>query len=121
MPHLKDKKVILYKTERIKDSEGFATTFYRPIHGGKLWAYFRQLSGSEVFLSMNLKMTEEVLFSINWRNDIQPVTHFLSYKDIFYNITRIDTFEGYKDDLKLYASRLTSQPDKDKILEWVEK
>jgi SPP1 family predicted phage head-tail adaptor len=121
MQNLKDKKVILYKTERIKDDEGFATTFYRPIHAGKLWAYFRHLSGNEFFASMTVNMKEEVLFSINWREDLNPLTNFISYKGIFYNITRIDTFEGYKQDIKLYATRMVSQPKPGEILEWVEK
>ena len=43
-------------------------------------------------------MTVEVLFTISWRDDIKPVTNFLSYKGVFYNITCIDTFEGYKQD-----------------------
>ena len=77
--------------------------------------------GKWSFLSMNLKMTVEVLFTISWRDDIKPVTNFLSYKGVFYNITCIDTFEGYKQDLKIYASWLTSQADPDKILEWIEK
>ena len=39
-----------------------------------------------------------------------------SNKAIFYNITRVDTFEGYKEDLKLYAARLASQPQPGEIV-----
>ena len=36
MRNLKDKKIILYKKETIKDSAGFSTTVYKAIHAGKL-------------------------------------------------------------------------------------
>ena len=45
---------------------------------------------------------------------------YVRYKDIFYKITRIDTYEGYKDDLKLYASLYASQPGAGSIIEWEE-
>ena len=60
-----------------------------------------------------------MFFTINWRNDIDPVTMcYVRYKDTFYKITRIDTYEGYKDDLKLYASFYASQPGEGSIIEW---
>ena len=50
MRNLKDKKIILYKKETIKDSAGFSTTVYKAIHAGKLWAYVRQLSAGSITL-----------------------------------------------------------------------
>jgi len=78
MRNLKDKKIVLRRKERIKDSAGFGVDKYTPIHEGKLWAYVRQLSAGE----------------------------FYGAKAVMYNITRIDTFEGYKEDLKIYAAAL---------------
>ena len=52
---------------------------------------------------------EEMLFVLNWRPDLDPDC-FIEYRNIFYNITRVDPFEGYKEDLKLYAARLAAQP-----------
>jgi head-tail adaptor len=121
MQNLKDKKIILYKKETIKDSMSFSTTIYKPIHAGKLWAYFRQLSGNEIFASQTVQMKEEVLFSINWLDDLKPTLNFIGYKGVIYNITRVDTFEGYKQDLRVYASRLVSQPKPEEVYEWVEK
>jgi hypothetical protein len=49
-------------------------------------------------------------FTINYCADVTAAETFISYKGVFYNITRVDTFDGYKDDLKLYAARLATQP-----------
>jgi len=39
---------------------------------------------------------------INWRNDIDPDMQ-IEYSGKFYNTTRIDVFEGYKEDLKIFV------------------
>ena len=44
---------------------------------------------------------EDVLFAINYRKDIMTA----QYKGVLHDITRVDTFEGYKEDLTLYCSR----------------
>lgn len=49
---------------------------------GTVWAYFRNLSGKEVFAAATVR-----------------------YNGTLYNITRIDTFEGYKEDLTLYCRK----------------
>ena len=118
MRGLKDKKIIIYKKTTIKDNEGFSTPVYTAIHAGRLWAYVRQLSASEFWASAALQQREEMFFAVNWRNDINAFDCFIEYKGVFYNITRVDTFEGYKEDLKLYAARLASQPEQGEIVEW---
>lgn len=100
---LKDKKIIIYNRVMEENSLGnLATKGYRPIHPGKLWAYTRQLSESERFIAAQLSTTEEVLFVINWRSGIENYMKIL-YKGEWFDITRIDTFEDYKQDLKIYA------------------
>jgi len=44
----------------------------------------------------------EMIFEINWRDDITP-KNWIVYKGKEYNITRIDDYEGYKDTLRIYA------------------
>ncbi len=44
---------------------------------------------------MSLQATEEVQFVINWCDNI-TTAHIIRYKGIDYDITRVDTFEGYK-------------------------
>ena len=115
---LKDKKIILYKKSVVKDSEGFSTAKYAPIHSGRLWAYVRQLSASEFFAARAVQQIEEMLFTVNWRNDISAADCFIEYKGVFYNVTRVDTFEGYKQDLRVYAALLATQPGKGDLSEW---
>jgi len=54
----------------------------------------------------SVKATEEVQFVINWRNDV-TTAHIIRYKGVLYDITRVDTFEGYKNDLTLYCKKKT--------------
>ena len=77
-------------------------------HTGRfIWAFYA---------SQALQQKEDMFFTVNWRNDISAADCFIGYKGIIYDITRIDTFEGYKDDLKLYALMLATQPKSGEIL-----
>ena len=115
--YLKDKKIVIYRAERTKDKEGFSTAKYIPIHAGRLWAYVRQLSASEFYAAKAVQNSEEMLFVVNWRGDL-TADFYIEYKGVFYNVTRVDTFEGYKEDLKVYAARLLSQPGAGDVGEW---
>ncbi len=99
---LKDKKIEILAPHTERDNEGFATTTLQPV-GAPVWAYFRQLSGKEVFAAATINYKEEVLFAINYRTDI-TTAHVVRYKGVLYDITRVDAFEGYKEDLTLYCS-----------------
>ena len=72
-----------------------------------VWAYFRQLSGKEIFAAAAYRYDEEVLFTINYRNDITTAC-LVEYGGVRYNVNRIDTFEGYKQDITLYCKRKQS-------------
>lgn len=98
---LKDKKIELLQQVTTRDNEGFAQTTLEPICP-PLWAYFRQLSGKEVFAAATVNYKEEVLFQINYRTDL-TTANVVRYNGTLYNITRIDIFEGYKKDLTLYC------------------
>ena len=100
---LKDKKIEILTVQNVKDSAGFSTETLVPI-GPPVWSYFRQLSGNEVFAAQAVQVTEECLFVINWRDDI-TTRHVIRFRGADYDITRIDTFEGYKEDLSIYAKR----------------
>ena len=58
-----DKKIILYRKTNAKDSAGFTTAKYTPIHPGRSWAYVRQLSASEFYAARAVQQTEEMLFT----------------------------------------------------------
>ena len=104
---LKDKKIEILAQITAHDNEGFATTILQPIDK-PLWAYFRQLSGKEVFAAASINYKEDVLFTVNYRTDI-TTDHVVRYNGILYDITRVDTFEGYKENLTLYCSRRARQ------------
>ena len=100
---LKDKKIEILAVTHTQDPEGYSIETLTPI-SPPMWAYLRQLSGKEVYAAMSVQAVEEVQFVINWRDDITP-RHIVRYKGVDYDITRVDTFEGYKQDLTLYAKR----------------
>lgn len=99
---LKDKKIEILESKTVGDKIGNHTKQLVPV--ATIWAYFRQLSGDEVFAAAQVKVEESVLFRINYRDDISTA-NVIKYKDTLYNITRIDTYEGYKNDLTLYCKK----------------
>ena len=101
---LKDKKISLLEHREIGRNELNQPIYgWEPKDGGEnIWAYVRQLSGREIHSARMVQAEEEVLFEINWRDDITP-KNWIVYKGKEYNITRIDDYEGYKDTLRIYA------------------
>ena len=100
---LKDKKIEILAVTHTQDPDGYSIETLTPI-SPPMWAYFRQLSGKEVYAAMSVQATEEVQFVVNWRDDI-TTRHIIRFQGVDYDITRVDTFEGYKQDLTLYAKR----------------
>lgn len=112
--HLKDKKITVYRRDSGVNENGYRADCYRPIHPGTLWAYVRQLSGKELFLAHSFQAEEEILFSVNWRADLTTencLSLFIEHKGAWYDVTRVDTYEGYKSDIRLYAKTMRSVPD----------
>jgi len=99
---LKDKKIELFKVEYIRDEDGYETKSFINLTPTPIWAYFRQLSGEEYYAAAAIQVTEEVLFRINWRDDIDT-SAVVKFRGTYYEITRIDTFEGYKEDISLFC------------------
>lgn len=100
---LKDKKIEILAVSHEIDANGYAkrtlTAVCPPV-----WAYFRHLSGKEVFAAAAHTAVEEVLFTINWRAGLDT-THVIRYNGALYDITRVDTFEGRREDLTLYCMK----------------
>ena len=103
---LKDKEIELLRQVHTREEMGITTTTLESM--GTVWAYFRHLSGKEVFAAATVNYKEEVLFQVNYRTDL-TTANVIRYNGRLYNITRIDTFEGYKQDLTLYCSRRARQ------------
>ena len=104
---LKDKKIKIYKlTDVTRDSNGYSSCKYTPIHLGALWAYVRQTSGAEYYAASALQVTEEILFVVNWREDLtmdQARGLYIEHNGRWYDVQRIDTYEGYKREIQLFA------------------
>lgn len=104
--HLKDKKIIIYKeTKGGTSPAGYPLpSKWQPIHPGRLWAYARHLSAKEWWAAgVHAELQqEERFFVINWRDDVTADMMIL-YKGTWYDITRVDPFEDYKGDIKLYV------------------
>jgi SPP1 family predicted phage head-tail adaptor len=109
MIKLKDKRIEILAVTATKDAEGFATEALAPI-APPLWAYFRQLSGKEIYAAKAVQPVEEALFVINWRSDVTPA-NAVRYRDVLYDITRVDCFEGYRGDISLYGRITTNHAE----------
>jgi SPP1 family predicted phage head-tail adaptor len=100
---LKDKKIEILAVQNVINENGYAETTLVPACP-LVWAYYRHLSGNEYFAANAEHVKEEVLFRINWRNDV-TTAHVIRYNGVLWNIARVDTFEGYKGDITLYCKR----------------
>lgn len=111
---LKDKRVTLYVQVSTHDSAGFAKTGYMPIDatGGTRWAYYRQMGGMAYWASDALQTKADVEFIIGFDSLIAHAVDFekiyIDYGGRLYQVSRVDTFEGYKRDLTLYATAKSS-------------
>lgn len=113
---VRDKKIVIYQQRNVAENGEMPKMKYVPIHSGRLWAYVRQTSGTEVFYASGEYSSESMVFEIAWRDDVESVGHFVEYKGIFYDIKRVDTFEGYKDSITITADKMASQPESENIL-----
>jgi SPP1 family predicted phage head-tail adaptor len=111
---VKDKRIIIYTTSYDEDAK---VDIYYPVHPGKLWAYIRQLSGDEIYTSKQASREEDVLLVVNYRPDHKDWDIVL-YNGTYCNITRVDTFEGYKGDLTIYASSIRHGLNSEHVREW---
>lgn len=98
---LKDKKIDIQEVRYVSDAIGNRKKVTVTI--ATVWAYFRQLSMKELY-SVTTQLDEEVLFQIGYRADL-TTSHMILFRGVQYDIVRIDPFEGYKADLKLYCKR----------------
>ena len=100
---LKDKKIEILAAQNVVSENGYAVETLKPICP-PVWAYFRHLSGKEYFAANAEQVKEEALFQINWRAGLSTA-HVIRFNGVLWDITRVDTFEGYKGDLKLYCRK----------------
>jgi len=102
--YIKDKKISILSQQRTVNEIGETVYEYVPLHEN-IWAYYRHASGKEQANSVLSSVNEtkvEAIFKINWRDDIDE-TMQIRFRGEDYQITGIDDFEGYKEDLTISA------------------
>ena len=100
---LKDKKIEILAVQSVINENGYAVETLEPVCP-PVWAYFRHLSGREYHAANAEQVQEEALFQINWRAELST-THVIRFKGVLWDITRVDTFEGYRKDMTLYCKQ----------------
>ena len=112
MKHLKDKKITIYEVVSASNENSMPVTKYRPIHPSGVWAYVRDMSTEERISAQLVGSKEEAVFAVNWRPDVKlPLC--VAFRGQWYKVERIDAFEGYKSDLRLFVSSAWKPEEKD--------
>lgn len=97
---LKDKKIKLYNyVETVDEME---QTTQGPSYAGEIWAYYRQIGGSEYIEQHKTEVREDAVFVIGHRTDVTAHS-IITYKDKVYEVTRTDDYEGYIEDMHVYT------------------
>lgn len=104
---LKDKKIEIFVPVSSVNENGYAVTTLQAICP-PVWAYFRHLSGKEVS-QRRRSITRKKSCSKSTTERTYRPAHVIRYNGVLYDITRIDNFEGRKEDLKLYCARRARQ------------
>lgn len=99
---LKDKKVTLWKHVEGHDDMGQSVIYWKEYK--KVWAYYRQSSGTEIRNAVAVDQSETAHFTVNYLEELNDTAFMLSYKGNVYNIERIDNYEGYHEELEITAS-----------------
>lgn len=103
---LKDKKVALVAFAETVDDEGNSVEGYSVV--ANVWAYVRQVDQTKRTNTAAPYSEEELVLYVNWREDLarpdvqSPITYVV-HNGRVYEITRTDTYEGYKRDLAIYV------------------
>lgn len=102
--HRKDKKITILEYVSTVDEDNIPIKGYFPMKGAEnIWAYYRHLSGEELFIAQGNSSKANVIFEINWRSNIKNTNMKVLFNGEEHEITDIDDFEGKKTDLKIYA------------------
>ena len=112
---LRDKKITIYKGQTVDAGGLMPDLHYVPIHYGRLWAHVRQTSEMEVRNTAGEYSMESIVVTIAWRTGLDSALLYVEYNGTFYDVKRVDTYEGYKDTITLTCDKMAHQPKVDKI------
>lgn len=99
---LKDKKAQIYKKVDISESGGMPKYVYVPRAASPLWCHASQLSQQDVFYAGTYGDKETRLFVFNYDPKV-AFDQFVLYRDVWYQITRVDTQDDYNGELFVYV------------------
>lgn len=106
----KNKKITILERIAKQNEIGDFESIYKPIEElENIWAYYRHLSGKEIFVAGAERSKVEAIFVVNWKEKlikISPVNIKILYNKAEYEVTQIDDFEGGKTDIKIYAYKI---------------
>jgi head-tail adaptor len=110
--HLKDKKIAIYQATSTQDQYGSWHNTYSNLFGSgaRIWAYVRQASGNLVFRDGLTYNDEGIEFWVNWTDKLKNNSPqcYIVYQGMVYKVNNIDTYEGYKRDLRITAEYTTT-------------
>lgn len=104
--NLKDKKIRIVGVKQSSGPTGTPIDDYYDLCGS-VWANYRSMSGDEYFAAAAHGVKAQVIFTVNWHEDIEERMYVL-FRNKAYRITYIDDLEGYKKDLKLHCETSSS-------------
>lgn len=107
---LKDKRLEVLCKVHTTDSAGFDVDGYMPITDtpdGKQWAYFRSLGGSLYWAAAATQVKADIMAVVAYSDWLAAMRWlekiYIRFNGRLYQATRVDTYEGYKRDLTIYA------------------
>ena len=60
------------------------------------------MSGKEIVANASTVTLEQVVFVINWRGDVDTAC-VVRFRGVLYDVTRVDVFEGYREDVSVFG------------------
>lgn len=112
---LKDKRIEVFCKISTHDSAGFPVDGYMPIidtPDGTQWGYFRAMGGSLYWAAAATQVKADIMAVVaysDWLASMRRLEKiYIRFGGRLYQATRIDTFEGYRRDLTIYAQLLNT-------------
>lgn len=101
---LKDKKARIFDVVSKRDSYGNYKSYYVEATPAPLWCYSKQTSQSLFNAASILDLTAEDRFFVFNNNAALEQRNYILYKNVWYQIERVDTQDDYNGDMFVYAN-----------------
>lgn len=114
--YLKDKKALIYDEVNVSLAGRMPVSYFVPRTSVPLWCYARQLSQETIFQAKSFGEDESRFFVFN-PGTVVELYDMISYRDKWYQVTRVDTTDDYNTEVFVYAKDAATgdKPTPDKI------